>query len=256
MGEMMKVVGTIEARMGSSRLPGKTLMPVWKGKSLLELVVTRFRLAASVNEVWVATTVETADDPIAHWCESHGVPVHRGPELDVLERVSGAARKAGADLIVQMGADSAYLDFQLIDRLVSLARDGGYDYVCNDMELTFPLGIYGHVVRADALADLAGRDDLTAEDREDVVRHIWEHPEIYRIRNITAPESLAFPRLRFTVDYPEDMEQARSIYRLLDTAAFTTADLIELYRKSPPLFEKTANLVQHSAPFLKKETNG
>jgi spore coat polysaccharide biosynthesis protein SpsF len=251
----MKVVGTIEARMGSSRLPGKTLMPVWKEKCLLELVVTRFRLAGNLEEVWVATTVEAADDPIAYWCESHGVQFHRGPEMDVLERVAGAALKAGADLIVQMGADSAYLDFQLIDRLVSLALAGDYDYVCNDLQLTYPLGIYGHVVRVAALAELNTRINLTDEEREDVVRYIWEHPELYRIKNITAPAELAYPRLRFTVDYPEDMEQAQTVYRLMGKVDFTTPELIALYKSSPALFEKTANLVQHSAPFLKKEAH-
>jgi spore coat polysaccharide biosynthesis protein SpsF len=252
----MRVVGTIEARMGSSRLPGKTLMPVFEGKSLLELVVSRFRLAQTVDEVWVATTVEAADDPIAAWCISNGVRLHRGPEMDVLDRVTGAALKARAELIVQMGADSAYLDFLLIDQLVTLAKEGGYDYLCNDLELTYPLGIYGHVVKVSVLTELNGRRDLSVEDREDVVRFIWEHPDIYRIKNSTAPAELAFPGLRFTIDYPEDMEQAREIYRLFGKADFTTSELIALYRNEPAIFRKTSGLVQRSAPFLKKEAHG
>src|ERR1039457_5328215 len=109
----MKVIGTIEARMGSSRLPGKTLMAIWKGKSLLELVVDRFRMARNIDDVYVATTTEKGDDAIAQWCENNGVHYHRGSEEDVLDRVTETSIKAGAEAIVQMGADSAYLDYEL-----------------------------------------------------------------------------------------------------------------------------------------------
>src|SRR6185369_7570610 len=110
---------------------------------------------------WVATTVEAADDAIARWCAEYGVPCHRGSEMDVLDRVTGAACQAGADYLVQMGADSAYLDFQLIDEMVAIARGGDYDYVCNDLQLTWPLGIYCHVVRVEKLVQLNARHDLS-----------------------------------------------------------------------------------------------
>jgi len=251
----MFVIGVIEARMGSSRLPGKTLMPIDGETSLLECVVRRFRLMRNVNEVCVATTVEGADDPIAAWCAANGVPCHRGSELDVLDRVTGAACKFGADYLVQMGADSAYLDFQLLDELAAIACDGGYDYVCNDLQLTWPLGIYGHVVRVEKLVQLNARPDLTEEEREDVVRFIWEHPELYKTQAITAPPEFNRPDLRFTIDYPEDLQLAREIYQLLGRWDFTTSDLIGLSKKSPELFVKTQGLLQRSAPFLKQTSH-
>lgn len=249
----MRVIGTIEGRMGSSRLPGKTLMDVHQGLPLLGLVCRRFRLCRNVAEVWVATTVKEQDDPVARWCSENGVNCHRGSEDDVLDRVTGAALSAGADAIVQMGADSAYLDYQMIDHLVDTFAAGDYDYLCNDMQLTYPLGIYGHVVRVSTLAELNARNDLSASDREDVVRYIFEHPGEYRILNLTAPPEMAFPQLRFTIDYPEDLQLLREVLATLGTCDFTTQQLLELYRQQPAMFEKTRNLVQHSAPFIKAQ---
>jgi len=246
----MKIIGTIEARMGSTRLPCKTMAPVYNDMPLLECVVRRFRACRELDDVVVATTVERGDDAIAEWCVKNRVSVFRGSEEDVLERVAGAARQYSADAIVQMGADSAYLDYQLIDQLVEYYRGGQFDYVCNDLKLTYPLGIYGHVVRAEKLVELSQRKDLSDKDRSDVVRYIWEHPESYAISSIEATPELYCPGLRLTIDYPEDMEQARDVYAHFGGHLFTTAQVIELSRQHPGLFEKTCNLVQQSAPFL------
>jgi len=246
----MRVVGTIEARMGSIRLPGKTLSEICDGMHLLECVVRRFRLSSRVDDVLVATTTGTADDPIADWCHAYGVSLFRGSENDVLDRVTGAASHCGADAIVQMGADSAYLDYQLIDQLVDIYLQGEHDYVCNDLNLTYPLGIYAHVVNVSRLIELNQRVGLSGKDREDVVRYIWEHPEQYRICNIEADSEFSCPELRLTVDYPEDMDLARRLYRYFGGYQFTTADIIALYRESPDLFADVSGLVQRSAPFL------
>lgn len=238
--------------MGSSRVPGKTLIEIFDGIPLLGLVCRRFRLCRNIDDVFVATTTESRDDAIALWCERNSVQYYRGPENNVLDRVVRTAEIARADAIVQMGADSAYLDFELIDNLVSLYRTGHYDYVCNDLELTYPLGIYGHVVGVPALATLNADTDLTDEDREDVVRYIWEHPETYRVLNVTAPPHLAFSRLRLTVDYPEDLDQAREVYKRFGRCDFNSADIIDLYHREPSLFDKTMHLLQKSAPFIRR----
>lgn len=247
----MRLIGTIEARMGSSRLPGKTMASVYNGMPLLECVVRRFQACCALDDVVVATTTERGDDAIAAWCVKNGVSVFRGSEENVLERVAGAARQFGADAIVQMGADSAYLDYQLIDHLVGHYRGGQFDYVCNDLKLTYPLGIYGHVVRTEKLVELSKRTGLSDKDRSDVVRYIWEHPESYAISSIEAPPEFNCPSLRLTIDYPEDMEQAREVYAHFGGHLFTTAQVIDLSRRHPGLFEKTRKLVQESAPFLK-----
>lgn len=247
---MIRIIGTIEARMGSSRLPGKTMAPVYNGMPLLECVVQRFRTCRTLNDVVVATSVEKGDDVIADWCHAHGVSVFRGSEDNVLERVAGAARQFQANAIVQMGADSAYLDYELIDQLVGCYQAGQYDYVCNDLKLTYPLGIYGHVVCVAKLLELTRKQDLTDKDRSDVVRYFWEHPQDYSISNIEAPPELHDPELRLTIDYPEDMEQARSVYAHFGGHLFTTSQVIALKQQKPEFFEKTRDLIQQSAPFL------
>lgn len=248
---MIRIVGTIEARMGSSRLPGKTMVPIYKNMILLECVVQRFRACLTLDDVVVATSIEKGDDTIADWCKTNSIKVFRGSEDNVLERVAGAARHFEADAIVQMGADSAYLDYELIDQLVGCYQAGSYDYLCNDLRLTYPLGIYGHVVRVEKLLELTQKQDLSDKDRSDVVRYFWEHPQDYSISNIEAPPELHDPELRLTIDYPEDMEQARSVYAHFGGHLFTTSQVIALKRWKPELFEKTHDLVQHSAPFLK-----
>ena len=248
---MIRIIGTIEARMGSSRLPGKTMASVYNGMSLLECVVQRFRACRTLDDVVVATSVEKGDNVIADWCNTHGVSVFRGSEDNVLERVAGAARHFKADAIVQMGADSAYLDYELIDQLVGYYQAEQYDYLCNDLSLTYPLGIYGHIVRVKKLLELTQKHDLTDKDRTDVVRYFWEHPQEYSISNIEAPADFRDPELRLTVDYPEDMEQARNVYANFGGHLFTTSQVIALKRQKPEMFEKTRNLVQQSAPFLK-----
>jgi spore coat polysaccharide biosynthesis protein SpsF len=249
----MKIVGTIEARMGSTRSPGKTLTEIYDGFPLLGLVYRRFRLCRNIDDVYVATTVEPQDDSIAEWCARNSVNFCRGSENNVLDRVVKTAVCAGADAIVQMGADSAYLDFDLIDQLVVLYRSGSYDYVCNDLELTYPLGIYGHVVNVARLSEMNGDAGLTEQEREDVVSFLLKHPENYRLLNITAPADLACPQLRLTVDYSEDIEQAQKVYSRFKRFDFKTSDIIELYHLEPDIFAKTMNLVQKSAPFLRKK---
>jgi spore coat polysaccharide biosynthesis protein SpsF len=249
---LMRIVGTIEARMGSSRSPGKTLVEIHNGMSLLELVYSRFKLCKNVDEVYVATTDKEKDQPIASWCEKNNAKYYRGSEDDVLDRVTKTAIHAEADAIVQMGADSAYLDYELIDQLIEIYKKDDYDYVCNDLELTYPLGIYGHVVRVSKLIELNNKQGLSAQDREDVVRYFWEHPEPYRILSITAPPEFLFPQIRLTVDYAEDIQLAREICSRFNGFNFRTSDIIALYKKEPELFDKTKNLVQKSAPFIKR----
>jgi spore coat polysaccharide biosynthesis protein SpsF len=249
----MRIVGTIEARMGSSRLPGKTLMEIHRGQHLLEAVIKRFRLCKYIDDVYVATTTQKTDDAIARWCEDNQIHNFRGSENDVLDRVAKTIKIANADAIVQMGADSAYLDFHIVDELISYFNIGEYDYVCNDLELTYPLGIYGHVVKASVLLKLNTSPTLSSQDRDDVVRYIWEHQDKYNILNIRAPKELHYPHLRLTIDYPEDLEMAKAIYEHFDSFNFSTRDILVLYKQNPALFAETQHLIQQSAPFHCKE---
>src|SRR6266511_3391616 len=136
----MKIVSTIEARMGSRRLPGKTLAPIM-GRPTLELLVERLRRAKQVDEVVVATTTEPEDDSIEELCRQLQVGCFRGSSEDVLDRVLRAAQEFRASLIVEMTGDCPLLDPAVVDDVISLYLSAKYDYVSNIVERTYPRGL-------------------------------------------------------------------------------------------------------------------
>jgi spore coat polysaccharide biosynthesis protein SpsF len=246
----MRVIATVEARMSSTRLPGKTLMTI-AGKTLLELVVERLRSAKKVDEVVIATTSNPRDDAIVSFCKQHNIAVFRGSEEDVLGRVYEAAKTFKADLIVQAGADSPFYDPVLLDTLIGIYQNGTYAYVANDMKLTFPEGVDAHIMSMKILKEI----HLFAtkpRDRDDVPRYIWDHPEQYPIFNLEAPPGLNRPDIRLTLDYEEDLILTRKIYDVLysEDHPFTTEDVIDFLDKNPELKTINAKCEQHSAAYL------
>jgi len=248
----MNVAAIIEARMGSSRLPQKTLMDVM-GATLLERVIERIRLAQSVEEIIVATSTNDADDPIVSLCGQIAIPSFRGSEEDVLGRVYEAAKFFCADIIVQLGADCPFYDPELIDLLVSVIKWGGYAYAANDMKLTFPEGVDAHVVRYEAL-EASALEARSMKEREDTPRFIWNHPERFPIFNLEAVSGSALnrPEIRLTVDYEEDLHLTKKIYEKLYPAnpRFSTFDLIQFLNTHPDLMRINAHCKQQSAVYL------
>jgi len=246
----MRVIATVEARMGSTRLPGKTLMII-AGKTLLELVVERLRLAENVDEVVVATTLNPKDDAIVSFCKDHDINVYRGSEDDVLGRVYETAKAFQADLIVQAGADCPFYDPDLIDTLIEIFLNGKYAYVANDMKLTYPEGVDAHILSMEVLEEIHGLA-TKPRDRYDVVRYIWDHPEKYPIYNLDAPPELNRPELRLTLDYKEDLTLTRKIFNALysEKHPFKTKDVIDYLDKFPDLKTINAGCEQHSAAYL------
>ncbi|MEB3238274.1 MAG: glycosyltransferase family protein [Candidatus Sericytochromatia bacterium] len=250
----MKIVATVEVRMGSSRLPGKAMMDV-VGRPLLARVIERIRLCPSIGHIVVATTVHPDDDVIESFCLQSGVAVHRGSEEDVLQRVVDAAEGAGADLVVQFGGDSPFIDWQLVEELLRAYRsDPSVDLLTNCLTLTYPLGVYTFVVPMANLR-LIALEAKRPDEREDVTRAIWEHPERWRLRNLEAPDALRRPHVRLTVDYPEDLALTRELYaRLLPTRpAFTTRDVLAVLDAEPTLARINAHCVQRSAPHIPRD---
>ncbi len=248
-----RVVAIIEARMGSSRLPQKTLMDV-TGKSLLERVVDRLKLAKSVDEVIVATSVSTGDDRIEELCRKRDILCFRGSENDVLGRVYAAAVQFRADVVVQCGADCPFYDPNLVDLLVYSLVLGGYAYAANDMELTFPEGIDAHVILASALADSACFA-VRSDEREDTPRYLWNNSDRHPIFNLKAVPGTLYnrPEIRLTIDYAEDMELCRHLYEgLSGRGDFTTRELIGLIDSHPEWVKINAACEQQSAAYVRK----
>ncbi len=177
---MSRTVAIIQARVGSTRLPGKVMKPLL-GDPMLSIVVRRVARARTVDEVVVATTTLPEDDAIAALAASEGWALERGSETDLLERYLEAARAHEADVVVRITSDCPIIDPEVIDRTVAAFRDGDVDYASNTLEpRTYPRGLDVEVVSAGAL-ELAGREDRDPAWREHATPYIYRHPESYRL---------------------------------------------------------------------------
>ncbi len=227
----MKALIIVQARMTSTRLPGKVLLPL-AGEPMLARLIERLRRVRRANGIVVATTTNATDDPIAALCAQLGVPCHRGSEQDVLSRYADAARLYGADVVVRITADCPLIDPALIDQLIETYEEGDSDYVSNMLPPTWPYGMAVEVFSAAALAQ-AHAEATQAAEREHVTPFLYWHPERYRLRNVASPVDLS--RHRWTVDTPEDYELVRRLFdHLMPTQPqFTQADVLALLDQHP-----------------------
>lgn len=248
-----KTAAIVEARIGSTRFRGKVLADLL-GRSMLERVLERLQQARKLTDIIIATTHLPEDDAIVEVSQRAGFPWFRGSVEDVLERDLGAAKSVGADIIVQMGADSPLLDPEIVDECISTYGAGDYDYVSNALTLTYPLGINAQVFSTALLEKTSG---LTSDpvDREDVSRYIWERPDVFRLKNLAAPSELHAPHIRLTVDHPEDLELVRRIYLELypTKPTFRTRHVLALLRQNPDWLALNTHCVQRSAPHLPRQ---
>jgi spore coat polysaccharide biosynthesis protein SpsF len=230
----MRTVCTIEARMTSSRLPGKVLLEA-AGKPLLEHMIERLRRVRALDEIVIATTEESASDPIAELADRLGVGCFRGSEEDVLARVLGAAQAYDAELIVETTGDCPLIDPGVVENVIARFREGGVDYCSNTLERTYPRGMDVQAFPAAVLEEVATLTDDPA-DREHVSLYIYEHPERYRLRSVVSdrPET---GELRLTVDTPEDYALIKAVFEALYPAdpAFSLAEILAFLDQRPDL---------------------
>lgn len=221
----------VQARMTSTRLPGKVLLPL-AGEPMLKRLVERLRRVRHADGIVVATTTNPTDDPIAALCARLGVPCHRGSEHDVLSRYADAARLHGADVVVRITSDCPLIDPALIDRVIAAYDEGGSDYVSNMLPPTWPFGMAVEVFSAAALAQ-AHTEATQAAEREHVTPFLYWHPERYRLRNVASPLDLSHHR--WTVDTPEDYTLVSRLFdHLMPTHPhFTQADVLALLDHHP-----------------------
>jgi spore coat polysaccharide biosynthesis protein SpsF len=230
-----RIVATIEARMTSSRLPGKVLAEA-VSKPMLELMIERVRRVAGLDQIVVATTVNATDDPVAALADRLGVGCWRGSEDDVLRRVLDAAHAHDADVIVELTGDCPLIDPAAVSQVIAAYLDGGADYVANILERTYPVGMDTQAFATAVLDDVARRTDDPV-DHEHVSLFIYRHPELYRLRNVAAPPSLTRPELHLTLDTPDDLVLMRGVFEALypSKTAFDLADVLALLDRSPEL---------------------
>lgn len=229
------ITAIIQARMGSTRLPGKMLHRI-AGKTVLEHVVERVRRATTVRRIIVATTVNPADRKIGSLAEKAGATVFYGSEEDVLDRYYKAARECGAETIVRVTGDCPVIDPALIDRIAHAFTGKDVDYASNALPPTFPDGMDVEVFSFSAL-ERAWTEAVLPSEREHVTPYIYSHPERFRIANLT--NAIDASALRLTLDEHSDEILIRKIIRFFkrnNQDTFGLAEILALWRKQPDFF--------------------
>jgi spore coat polysaccharide biosynthesis protein SpsF len=237
----VKTLAIVQARMGSSRLPGKVLLDL-SGETVLSRVVSRLRRAVLVHEIVVATSLAEKDDAIVAECERIEVQCFRGSELDVLGRYYKCAQIYAASAIVRITADCPLIDAEIVDRTARLFHENSCDYASNALEPSYPRGLDVEVFTMAALA-CAWREAVTGYEREHVTPYIWEHAELFRLVSLKAEAD--YSGYRWTLDTVEDLELLRAIYaRFGDRNDFAWRQVMRLMEIEPQLAQINAHVIQ------------
>jgi spore coat polysaccharide biosynthesis protein SpsF len=237
-GHVPRIVASIEARMGSSRLPGKVLADIG-GRPALTRLLDRLRQTTTLHDIVLATSVQPADDILEDWAKTNDVFIHRGSEADVLRRVLEAHLAVESDVIVEITGDCVFIDPELVDMVVSTFLHNDCDVVTNAWRRSYPDGMDVQVFRRSALEEV----DATIDDpavREHVSPYFYEHPERYRVVHLLAPARWSAPDTRIVLDYPEDLYFLRELWnRLAPSHAnrFGIEEMMELLRQEPTLLD-------------------
>jgi len=228
------IVAIIQARMGSTRLPNKTLLEI-SGKPLLGHIIERVKASRTIHEIIVATTTDPQDKSILDLAVRYGVKRFAGSKDDVLDRFYNAAKLSSAEIIVRITADDPFKDPQVIDRIVRYFRSRpNLDYASNTIEPTYPEGLDVEVFSFKALEQAWAEAKLPSE-REHVTPYIWKNPTKFRLANVKYKRDLS--GFRWTLDYEEDLKFTREIYARLYSPGkiFLMDDILELLKKEPHL---------------------
>lgn len=231
---MTRVVTIIQARMGSSRLPGKVMRPLG-AQPVLQRVLQRVWQSRLHGEAVVATSYLEQDDPIVAWCQQARVPCFRGSERDVLERYYHCAALHHADIVVRVTADSPLFDPEILDTVISTHQDEGGDYVfCHSL----PAGI-GQETLSFAALECAFQSAMRPEDREHVMTYLTDHPALFTLRFLEPPAGLGLPDWRITLDSEQDYRLFSRLFALTDgeVMQMRTAEIITLIRQYADLLE-------------------
>ncbi len=244
----MRVVAIVQARMGSSRFPGKMLKPVG-AHNLIEILLRRLRLCSELNEIVVATTTDRSDDALVDYVASRGFEIIRGSSDDVLSRYDDAASIYAADAVVRITGDCPLVDPELVDQCVREFRSSGVDYLSNNRTETFPDGLDVEVFSASALTQ-ATKFAKKPSDREHVTPYIKESSSFSSVE-ITCVENLGGHR--WTVDEPEDLAVIDEVVKFFAPAIdFSWREVLSLQARQPELFSANAHIVRNEGATMTK----
>jgi len=236
-----KVVAIIQARMGSTRLPGKVMADLG-GRPVLERVVDRTSRARLVDQVVVATTLNSLDDVIAEACAQHGWNLFRGSENDVLDRYYQTASAYEAGVIVRVTCDCPLIEPEIIDRVVRAHLETRPDYASNTLKRTYPLGLDVEAMTSECLAR-AWREATLPWHRTHVTPYIYNNPASFRLLSVLGEAD--YSNYRWTLDGPEDLAFLREVYaRVSNNDTVSWREVLKVLTKEPQLAEINRNIVQ------------
>lgn len=243
----MKIIAIIQARLGSTRLPGKVLLDI-EGRTVLEHVIRRVKSSKLVTDVIVATTINKDDLKIVKLCANLGISVYCGSEDDVLDRYYQTARLFGADHIVRITSDCPLIDHMLIDEVITLHVQEKADYTSNTLKETYPDGEDIEVFTFAALKEAWKKANLSSE-REHVTPYIRKNPA-FKLANLEYKKDLSHKR--WTLDNPEDYDFIKSIYKniYIKNPDFGMEEILKFIDKNP-VVEKINQHINRNEGYLK-----
>lgn len=245
---MSRVVASIEARMSSSRLPGKVLSDI-EGLPALSRLLRRLKLCNRIDEIILATSINEADDALERWAKAEGLLCHRGSEDDVLQRVVDAQLVAKSDIVVEITGDCILTDPQIIDMTIHTFFENDVDVVSSISKRAFPMGVGAQVFRLNDLIHVS-KTITDPSVHEHVSLYFYEHPELYRTIYLMPPQNWHEPTWRFQIDYPEDLKFTREIYRRLLPShgdSFGIEEIMQVCRAEPHLPEINRHCAERPA---------
>jgi len=239
---MKKVITIVQARMGSSRLPGKVMKSIL-GKPILLLQIERMKWAKQCGHIVVATSTHENDNLIEDICLQHNIDIFRGSEEDVLDRHYECAKKYGANIVSKIPSDCPLIDPSVIDKVFNYFFQGSFDYVSNLHPASYPDGNDVEVFTFNAL-EKAARQASRKLEREHTTPFFWENPGLFTLGNVLWEEDKDYSMShRFTLDYQEDFLFIKKVYEELYplNAKFSLADILNLLEKKPEIYTINSN---------------
>ncbi|MBS1962177.1 MAG: glycosyltransferase family protein [Bdellovibrionales bacterium] len=228
-----KYLAILQARLSSTRLPGKVLRPL-SGAPMLERQIERIRRSKKISEILVATSTGDDDRAIVELCDRLGVGSFRGNLTDVLDRYVGAARTRQPENVIRLTGDCPLVDPGVIDDVIAFFESGSFDYASNTLEPTFPDGLDTEVFTFEGL-EKCWREARLPSEREHVTPYFYTHPELFRLGSYKSAVNRS--NLRWTVDEPADYELVQKIYAgcYAENPSFAMADVLRFLEKNPEL---------------------
>ncbi len=235
----MKIVTVIQARMSSTRLPGKIMLPIL-GKPLLLRMIERVRQAKQTGQLIIATSINKDDDEVEEFCTTNNLACYRGHLTDLLDRHYQVAKKHLADAVVKIPSDCPLVDPQIIDKVIQhYVKSEELDFVSNLHPASYPDGNDVEIMSFDSL-ECAWKDATKNYEREHTTPFIWENGDVFKIGNVVWETGLDYSTsYRWTIDFPEDYEFIRKVYEELypHKPNFSINDILLLLNEKPEIAE-------------------